>query len=133
MTTESVGAALSARNEALDLALMRNDAAAAAQCFTENAILGESGMADVVGRAAIERFLAAANQKRSVTHHRLTRDELIVTGDRAIEVSRFEETKAWPDRPPVNEWGRVVSFWRRESDGVWRIERLVVSDLPEPS
>ena len=131
--TDSVGDAIAETNEALDRALMTNDPVAAARCFTENAILGESGMADVVGRDAIRDFLAAANQKRSVTHHRVTRDELILAGDRAIEVARFEETKAWPDRPPVNEWGRVVSFWRREPDGVWRIERLVVSDLPEPS
>lgn len=120
-----------ARNaRGLDRALMAQDAAAAAAFFTEDAVLGESGMADVVGREAIREFLHGANQIRAVTHHQLHRDDLLVAGDVAVEVAHFDETKQVRGQEPVEERGRVVVFWRREGAGEWQIARLVVSDLP---
>lgn len=121
---------LARRADALDRALMAQDAEAVAGFFTEDAVLGESGLADVVGRTAIRGFLEAANRKRVVVHHRLIRDELLLAGDQAVEVAHFEETKQQPGGPPVHERGRTVTFWRREADREWRIARLVVSDLP---
>jgi uncharacterized protein (TIGR02246 family) len=132
MSNQDVADRIAAASASLDKALESPDAAAVASHFTEQGVLGESGLADVVGRAAITEFLAGANQKRRVIHHRLTRDELIVLGDRAIERARFAETKQYPGQAPVHEWGRVVTFWKRETDGAWRIEHLVVSDLPGP-
>lgn len=125
-------ARLAAAAAALDRALMSQDARAAASWFTEDAILGESGLEDVRGRAAIEAFLAQANARRRVVFHRLTREELVPMTDRAVEVARFDETKERPGAEPEHERGRAVLFWRREPDGGWRIERLVVSDLPPP-
>lgn len=120
-----------ARNaQGLDRALMAQDAAAAAAFFTEDAVFGESGMLDLVGREAIREFLHQANQVRAVTHHRLHRDELLVAGEMAVEVAHFDETKQVRGQEPVEERGRVVLFWRHERDGEWRIARLVVSDLP---
>jgi len=133
MTRDPDPAAPLARAAAgLDQALMAQDAVKAASYFTESAILGESGLDDVVGRAAIEAFLAEANTRRRVEFHRLVREELIPLGDRAIELARFDEIKRRPGADPVRERGRTVTFWRREADGEWRIERLVVSDLPAP-
>jgi uncharacterized protein (TIGR02246 family) len=133
MRTQDPGAAIAAVAEALDRALVANDAEACAQHFTPDAVLGESGMGDVVGRTAIREFLAGANKLRQVTHHRLTREDLImVTDGRAVELARFEETKLVPGRAPIDEWGRVVTFWRHEPDGAWRVERMIISDLPGP-
>ena len=126
----TVSARLAEANAGLDRALMAQDAAAAAGYFTEAAILGESGLEDIRGRAAIERFLAEANRRRRVELHRLVREELVVLDDRAVEVARFDEVKRRIGAEPERERGRAVTFWRREADGVWRIERLVVSDLP---
>lgn len=114
----------------LDRALVSQDAEGAAALFTPDAVLGESGMDDVVGREAIRDFLAAADRVRRVSHHRLDRDDLLVAGEVAVETARFDETKEYPGRPPVRERGRVVLFWRRDPDGEWRIFRLIVSDLP---
>lgn len=114
----------------LDAALVRGDPDEVAAHFTEDAILGESGAPDALGRAAIRAFLAQGNEVRTVTRHVLTRDELIVLGDRAIEFARFDEGKRLRDGGEVSERGRVVTDWRREADGRWRIHRLIVSDLP---
>lgn len=114
----------------LDAALVRGDPDEIAAHFTEDAVLGESGAADAVGRAAIRAFLVRGNDVRTVTHHLLTRDELIVLGRRAIEFARFDEGKRLRDGTEVTERGRVVTDWRLGADGRWRIARLVVSDLP---
>jgi ketosteroid isomerase-like protein len=136
MTTDAmddgIGAELAAIAARLDAALVAQDHAAAAECFAVDAVLGESGLADVRGREAIRRFLADADQRRAVTHHRMWRDDLLVAGDRAVEACRFDETKQRPGADPEHERGRAVIFWRRDADGAWRIERLVVSDLPAP-
>lgn len=124
---------IAAVNAELDRALMASDPDAAAAVFTEDAVLGESGMDDVVGRKAIRDFLALANTLRTVTFHRVYRDDLVLLGDRAIELGRFDETKTKPNMAPIHERGRHVAYWRREVPGVWRISRLVVSDLPPPS
>jgi uncharacterized protein (TIGR02246 family) len=126
----AIGALLAERTAALDRALMAQDAEGVAALFTEDAVFGESGMADFVGRRAIRDFLAEADRTRAVVYHRLVRDQLILAGDRAVEIGRFDEAKQRPGHPPQQERGRVVLVWRRVAGGDWLIERLVVSDLP---
>lgn len=127
---DRVGRAVAAANAALDRALVQGTPEETASLFTADAILGESGMADVVGRPAIAGFLARGNQVRTVTFHAVHRDELIVLGPRAIEFAWFDEIKLPNGGTPVRERGRVVTDWRLDADGAWRIARLVISDLP---
>ncbi len=127
---DQVGQAVAAANAALDRALVHGAPEEAASLFTADAVLGESGLADVVGRAAIAGFLARGNQVRTVTFHAVHREELIVLGTRAIEFAWFDETKLPHGGAPVSERGRIVTDWRLGSDGAWRIARLVISDLP---
>ena len=132
MSAESARA-IAEENAGLDRALVHGTPADCAAYFTEDAMVGESGMADVVGRLAIAGFFEAGNRVRTVTAHVIHRDDLIfIDPDRAIEFGRFDETKVKPGQAPIHERGRTVTEWRRESDGRWRIARLVVSDLPSP-
>lgn len=132
VTSETDAArAIAAVNAALDRALVSGTPDEAAAHFAVDALLGESGMADVVGRAAITAFLARGNQVRRVTHHLVEREDLILLGDRAIEFARFDETKVLAaGGAVVRERGRFVTDWRREADGAWRIARMVISDVP---
>jgi uncharacterized protein (TIGR02246 family) len=125
--------AIAEANAAVDRALMASDPDAVAAMFTEDGVLSESGLDDLVGRAAIRDFLAQANTVRTVTFHRLIREELDLFGDRAIERAAVEETKVKPGLPPIHERGRVVTYWRRNASGGWRIARIIASDLaPSP-
>jgi len=128
--TNDIPRRIAEASASLDLALVDGDPDRVADHFTEDAVLGESGAADAVGRAAIRGFLARGNEVRTVTRHRVTRDDLLVAGDRAIEFGRFDEGKRLRDGKEVTERGRVVTDWRLGADGRWRIARLVVSDLP---
>jgi ketosteroid isomerase-like protein len=126
----AASAAIAAACRALDEALMASDAHRAASHFTADAILGESGLDDVVGREAILDFLVRGDAVRTVTHHRLHRKELLVFGELAVEYGWFDETKRRAGQPPIHERGRTMTLWRRDADGEWRIHRLVISDLP---
>lgn len=117
-------------NAALDRALVDGSPEEAASHFTYDAVLGESGMVDGVGRAEITSFLTRGNEVRAVTYHLIHRDELVFLGTRAIEFGWFDETKVPHGKVAINERGRIVTDWRLESDGAWRIARLVISDLP---
>lgn len=131
MTNDS-SRGIAAATASLDRALVHGTPDEIAAHFTEDAVLGESGSTDALGRAAIRGLLAVGNLARAVTHHRLVRDELILLDDRAIEFGWFEETKPPHGGTPVVERGRTVAGWRRGSDGAWRIARLVLSDFPAP-
>ena len=123
-------AAIAAVCLSLDDALMAGDALRAASHFTADAILGESGVDDVVGRDAILAFLVRGNELRTVTHHQLHRSELLVFGELALEYGWFDETKRLANRSLVHERGRTMTLWRHDADDEWRIHRLVISDLP---
>ncbi len=127
---DEVARAIASVTAALDTAIVQGTPEEAASHFTVDAVLGESGAADVVGRDAIAAFLARGNQVRAVTSHCIHRDELLVLGDRAIEFGWFDETKVPHGGMPVSEQGRIVTDWRRDPDGAWRMARLVISDLP---
>ena len=130
-STGAAGLAISAETASLDRCLVSGTPMECAAHFTADAVVGESGMADVTGRDAIAGFFEAGNRVRAVTAHRIERDELIFVGERrAIEFGRFDETKVKAGQAPIHERGRTVTEWRLEPDGRWRIARLVVSDLP---
>ena len=109
---------------------MDGDAPGAADHFTHDALLGESGIDDVVGRDAIRAFLERGNEVRTVLHHELHRIELVDFGELALEYGWFDETKSKPGLPEILERGRTMTLWRHDSDGAWRIHRLIISDLP---
>ena len=122
--------AIAAASASLDRALVSGNPDEVSAHFTHDAVLGESGAPDAVGRAAIREFLVRGNQQRTVTHHRLIRVDLVVLEDRAIEFGLFDEVKVLSGGESVVERGRTVTDWRRDADGSWKIARLVVSDLP---
>ena len=131
MTSENeAGREIETAAAQLDAALVGGNPDEIVSHFTGDAVLGESGAADATGRAAIRAFLVRGNEVRTVTRHVLTRDDLILIGDRAIEFARFDVGKRLRDGTEVSERGRVVTDWRKGPDGRWRIARLVVSDLP---
>jgi len=132
VTEAEAQAAIAAASSALDRALVEGDPGRVAGLFTLDAVLGESGLDDVVGRDAIRDFLDRANRVRTVTHHQVFRTELLVFGRLAIEYGWFTETKVKPGHPPIHDRGRTVTYWRHDDDGAWRISRVVVSDLPLP-
>ena len=95
----------------------------AIQLYTTDAIVLAPNAPPMVGHGAIRQFWqAVAGMKMSGVS--LTLDQLEVHGDVAIETGSYTMTLTPPGSPdPVNDRGKYMVVWKRQSDGSWKIHR----------
>ncbi len=106
------------------------DAAANADLFTEDALVGLGGLADLRGRPAIlaamkgfyERYFVQAEQHRTV--------ELEAYGDTAYDRGTYLFVSGPRGGAAKTERGRYSAVWHRGADGVWRVHRYLENLLP---
>jgi len=105
------------------LAAMRaGDAEALGRLVTEDTILMPPHQQSLVGRqAVIDWFSEVARQART-TAIDMTRREVTVAGDIAIEEGSFIwEMVATAGGSPIKDHGRVLATWKRQPDGSWKV------------
>lgn len=117
-----VRAALAAQRRVLEEGVRRNDAAAMASVYAEDALMLDPDVGPVRGRDAIEESFRRARRDYEIRHETL---EVEVRGDWA------HETGLWSahglDDGTVRESGAYAWLWKRGSGGAWRILREVYS------
>ncbi len=116
-------AELAAALENYRLLAVRSDAHAMAGEFTEQGSLAHKGQPPVVGRAAIERFLASFAAYRVVSEE-LIADTTTATGASGVQTGRYRQTVETPADGTVTVNGTFRADWQREPDGRWRLARL---------
>jgi uncharacterized protein (TIGR02246 family) len=128
--------------EAWMAAYERGDAAALAALFTEDGIYAANTGELLRGRAGIREGVQGWIERRPQVLGSLqlapdTRQHVVVdllrfrtAGDAAYGLSRFN-IQAEPSRCLVDA-GHLLAVWRRQEDGEWRVESLVVNQLREP-
>ena len=94
----------------------RGDVAAAAEGYTDDAIILPPGHEPVRGRSAIADFWAGVAQQLGVTGVELTTTELTPNGSSAYEVGAYRMTGA---SGTIGE-GKYVVIWKHDSDGAWK-------------
>lgn len=125
----SVRAGIEANAAAWSAAANRGDMAAVAALYTEDAILLPPNAASVRGRQSIQRFFEGFRAV-SPSNVRLFPDEITACGNTAYELGRYEMTLNPPGAAPINDRGKYIVVWQRQSDGSWRISRDIFnSDL----
>ena len=89
-----------------------------------------SGVPDVVGAEATRKLFADEMAAYDVPLLKLNHQDLIVSGDHAIDIGTYEEIQT-PKKggAPIQGRGRFMTIWRRE-DGEWRITRYMLNALP---
>lgn len=97
-------------------ALGQGDFAALARVYTSEARLLSPGVPAITGLPGIIAFWEGAAAALGVTGAKLQSLELVVTGDRAMEVGQAEIFTA-PGTPPA--LGKYVVLWKQEA-GVWK-------------
>lgn len=122
---------LEALEKTLAEALNRGDAAAAAACYTEDAVLMLPGRPSLEGRAAIEAHFASLLERfTSALSSRVV--ELEEAGGWAYMRTAVEQTLT-PRRQggPLRVRARAVIIARRGADGAWLYHRdIVCPDQP---
>jgi len=99
----------------------QKDAGGIAALFADDARLIWAGQQPVVGKAAIQAFLAQdfANNPNQTVHWETERVELAASGDLAVEYGTYESGGGGPDGT-LGERGNFTTVFRKR-DGAWSI------------
>ena len=128
--TAADSAAVLAASQQYVQAWIRGDTAAALGLVSNDIRILISGVPDVAGPEATRKLFADEMATYDVPLLKLNHEDLIVSGDHAIDIGTYEEIQA-PKKggAPVQGRGRFMTIWRREG-GDWRITRYMLNDLP---
>ena len=103
--------------------VQRMDSAAIAAMFTPDGQLTGRGQTAVRGPAAIQKFLESLKDFH-VESEMMTADSVTVDAREGYVSGTYHQRVRVPDGKVVEVGGTYSSEWLRDSDGVWRIQRM---------
>lgn len=119
-----------------ETAMKSGDAATAASFYEENATSAPPNMEPETGRAAIEKgYGDMLKMTGKITDFSTHVKDVDAYADHAIEIGSYEMafTPAGA-KEPVKDHGTYFNYWRKQSDGSWKIHRdAIVSAMPMPT
>lgn len=101
----------------------RGDAEALASAVTEDAVLFAPGMDDVSGRDALREAARQMFSAWTIEDFTIVEQEMRVHLPFAYELATYTETITVGDGPAAAVRGRYLLVWRKDDDGVWRVNR----------
>ena len=124
--------AIQAREKEWSAAFLAGNGAAIAELYTEDAQSIQPVGDSWVGRAAITKGEQAQLDTIAVTAREDIAEEVIPAGpDHAIEVGHYSyQATSKTTKKPVASSGRYMVLWRKDADGVWRLQRDIGSEAP---
>lgn len=127
-------AEIQARDEAWSVANIAGDSAAMAGFYTTDVVSMQPGAADLHGRDAVVGGMVEWMRTRSDTILSIRTVITSLAGTDSLAWESGETTfegrpKNEPTAAPRHAYFKYTTFWRREADGIWRIQR----DLAVPA
>lgn len=119
-------------NAALDTAYRRGDAAAVAALMSDSVVISAENIPDISGRLAIRDLLTQFFNAHSVRVYTLNPLEVNIYGEHAFERGTFEWIAGPKGGPMTRRNGRYMLLRIRDTDGAWKIHRLIENCLPAP-
>ena len=130
--TSADSAAVMAAIEQYRQAWVNGDTAAALGRVSNDIHILISGVPDIVGAAATRKLFVEEMATYRIPSLTLDHQDLLVSGDHAIDIGTYEETQVPKSGAPIHGRGRFMTIWRREG-GEWRIIRYMLNELPADS
>ncbi len=121
-----------AASEQYRQAWINGDTAAALGRISPDIHIFISGIPDIVGEDAARKLFVDEMATYRVPALELKHQDLILSGDHAIDIGTYEEVQLPKTGGPIYGRGRFMTIWRREG-GDWRISRYMLNDLPDTS
>ncbi|PYP18569.1 MAG: hypothetical protein DMD54_04910 [Gemmatimonadetes bacterium] len=121
-----------AASEQYRQAWINGDTAAALGRISPDIRIFISGIPDIVGEDAARKLFVDEMATYRVPALELKHQDLILSGDHAIDIGTYEEVQLPKTGGPIYGRGRFMTIWRREG-GEWRISRYMLNDLPDTS
>ncbi len=122
-------AAVTHASEQYRQAWLNGDTAAALARVSSDIRILISGVPDIVGAESVRAMFVQEMATYRIPTLTLDRQDLIVRGDHAIDIGRYDEILVPKTGPQMRNRGRYMTIWRRES-GAWRIVRFMLNELP---
>src|SRR4051812_1576545 len=125
--------AIEAQNARFDEAILKGDTAALASTYADDAVLMMSEMPAARGHDAIAKTFAGMGAAMKVSAFKLQTQDVIVSGDYAIETGAYEMTEQPTAKgaKPGHGVGKYLVLWKKQADGSYKILRDIAnSDQP---
>lgn len=114
---------IDAANEAWIPALERQDAAAVAEPYSDDAVFVTPAGESVIGRAGVEKITRTRFGVSRVVGGTIEQDGLVMQGSLVYEWGHATLQVEQRDRTRAESRGRYVTVWKRVPSGHWRIWR----------
>ena len=102
--------------------------------YSDDAIVMPPNAKPMRGRAEVDKGNADMVTAMKVTALKLSTQDLVTSGDVVIETGTYDQTLQPKTGKAIHDVGKYVAVWKKQSDGIWRITRLIYnSDLPAKS
>lgn len=107
------------------------DASAMADLLDEDIVIMPQGVPVVEGREACLEFVRAVLTEFPTRRVEYFNDELIISGDVAIDRGHFTQATAGREgEDPCDEVGTYVWIYKRAADGSWKVSRIIFNVMP---
>lgn len=119
----TVQAAIDAALTGFTEGMKKGDTAAMVAPYAEDAIVLSAGAPAARGHAGIKKLNAGMMAGFTVPAAKITSEDLIVTGDYAIETGKYEMTLHPKKGKDIQDVGKYVAVWKKQADGSWKMIR----------
>lgn len=132
MDVAAVRQAIEAQNTRFSAAAVKGDTATIAGLYTDDAIVLSPNEPAMHGHDAIAKGFASMSAMK-LSELKLQTQDVIVTGDYAIETGAYDLTAQPTKAKPVHDVGKYVVVWKKQADGSYRLLRDIYNtDQPMP-
>jgi uncharacterized protein (TIGR02246 family) len=124
--------AIQAREKEWSAAFLAGNGTGIGNLYSEDAVSVQPAGDSWSGRAAIAKGEQAQLDTIAVTAREDIAEEVIPAGpDHAIEIGHYSyQGTSKATKKPVGSSGRYMVLWRKDPDGVWRLQRDIGSEAP---
>jgi ketosteroid isomerase-like protein len=127
----AVRQAIEATNARFIGAVLRGDTAGIADGYASDAILMMPNEKLLTGHDAIAKTLVGMMSSMKFTAFAGHTQDVVATGDYAIETGTYDMTTQAKGAKPVHDVGKYLTVWKKQPDGSYRVVRDIMnSDLP---
>ena len=127
----TVQKAIDASEAKWSAALMKGDTAALMSVYAEDAITMAPNAKRATGRAAVSQMYAETMKEVKFPAVSIKSDDVIVSGDYAIETGTYRMTMQPKAGKSMDDVGKFITIWKKQPDGQWKMIRDIFNtDLP---
>ena len=127
----AVRQAIEAQNARFDSAALKGDSATLVSLYADDAIMMMSNVPAARGHEAIAKAFGGMTKTMKMSAFKLTTQDVIVSGDYAIETGSYELTDSAMKGKPKHDVGKYLVLWKKQADGSYKMLRDIAnSDQP---